>query len=117
MLGGPIADALAIPPNPLADLSKREEGILKLVAPDKSNRQPGEALDLQEKTVMHDMTSVPQKLQVRNRVEAAMLARQYLKGCSRKTRWAKVLEVSGPKGQNGPQVAGRRSVPQQGATL
>jgi DNA-binding NarL/FixJ family response regulator len=71
--------AAATPPNPLADLSKREEDILKLVAQGKSNREVGEALDLQEKTVKHYMTSILQKLQVRNRVEAAMLARQYLK--------------------------------------
>lgn len=66
-------------PNPLDDLSRREEDILKLVAQGKSNREVGEALDLQEKTVKHYMTSILQKLQVRNRVEAAMLARQYLK--------------------------------------
>ena len=65
--------------NPLDDLSKREEDILKLVAQGKSNREVGEALDLQEKTVKHYMTSILQKLQVRNRVEAAMLARQHLK--------------------------------------
>ena len=64
--------------NPLADLSKREEDILKLVAQGKSNREVGEVLDLQEKTVKHYMTSILQKLQVRNRVEAAMLARQHL---------------------------------------
>ena len=37
------------------------------------------ALDLQEKTVKHYMTSILQKLHVRNRVEAAMLARQHLR--------------------------------------
>jgi DNA-binding NarL/FixJ family response regulator len=72
--------APAAPPNPLADLTKREEDILKLVAQGKSNREVGEALDLQEKTVKHYMTSILQKLQVRNRVEAAMLARAHLKG-------------------------------------
>lgn len=65
--------------NPMDELSKREEDILKLVAQGKSNREVGEALDLQEKTVKHYMTSILQKLQVRNRVEAAMLARQHLK--------------------------------------
>lgn len=70
----------AAPPNPLDELSKREEDILKLVAQGKSNREVGDALELQEKTVKHYMTSILQKLQVRNRVEAAMLARQYLKG-------------------------------------
>ena len=71
--------AVAAEPNPLDDLSKREEDILKLVATGKSNREVGEALDLQEKTVKHYMTSILQKLQVRNRVEAAMLARQHLR--------------------------------------
>ena len=73
-------DPVAREPNPMDDLSKREEDILKLVAQGKSNREVGEALDLQEKTVKHYMTSILQKLQVRNRVEAAMLAKQHLKG-------------------------------------
>ena len=45
-----------------------------------SNREVGLSLDLQEKTVKHYMTSILQKLHLRNRVEAAMLAREYLKG-------------------------------------
>ncbi len=73
-------DTVAREPNPMDDLSKREEDILKLVATGKSNREVGEALELQEKTVKHYMTSILQKLQVRNRVEAAMLAREHLKG-------------------------------------
>jgi DNA-binding NarL/FixJ family response regulator len=39
----------------------------------------GQSLDLQEKTVKHYMTAILQKLHVRNRVEAAMLARAHLK--------------------------------------
>lgn len=73
-------EPVAREPNPMDELSRREEDILKLVAQGKSNREVGEALDLQEKTVKHYMTSILQKLQVRNRVEAAMLARQHLKG-------------------------------------
>ena len=65
--------------NPLDELSKREEDVLKLVAKGHSNREVGDALDLQEKTVKHYMTSILQKLHVRNRVEAAMLARQHQK--------------------------------------
>lgn len=65
--------------NPMADLTHREAEILRLVAQGRSNREVGEALDLQEKTVKHYMTSILQKLQVRNRVEAAMLAREHLK--------------------------------------
>ena len=66
--------------NPLADLSRREEDILRLVAQGKSNREVGAELDIQEKTVKHYMTSILGKLRVRNRVEAAMLAQKHLKG-------------------------------------
>lgn len=65
--------------DPMEDLSKREEDILRLVAEGKSNKEIGRLLDLQEKTVKHYMTSILQKLHVRNRVEAALLARQHLK--------------------------------------
>lgn len=65
--------------NPLADLSKREEDILRLVAEGRSNKEIGLSLDLQEKTVKHYMTSILQKLHLRNRVEAAVLAREHLK--------------------------------------
>ncbi len=67
------------PANPLADLSKREEDILRLVAEGKSNKEIGLTLDLQEKTVKHYMTSILQKLHLRNRVEAAVLAREHLR--------------------------------------
>lgn len=66
--------------DPLAELTRREEDILKLVASGKSNKEVGRALDLQEKTVKHYMTSILQKLGVRNRVEAAMLATGRMKG-------------------------------------
>ncbi|MFD1808371.1 LuxR C-terminal-related transcriptional regulator [Gemmobacter lanyuensis] len=39
----------------------------------------GLALDLQEKTVKHYMTSILQKLHLRNRVEAAVFAREHLR--------------------------------------
>lgn len=69
----------AKPANPLAELSKREEDILRLVAEGRSNKEIGLALDLQEKTVKHYMTSILQKLHLRNRVEAAVLAREHLR--------------------------------------
>lgn len=57
-------------------LSSRETDILKLVAMGKSNKEVGLELDLQEKTVKHYMTIILQKLQVKNRVEAALRAQE-----------------------------------------
>ena len=66
--------------NPVDSLTKREEDILRLVAEGKSNKEVGLALDLQEKTVKHYMTGILQKLQVRNRTEAALLAKGHWRG-------------------------------------
>ncbi|WP_068113307.1 response regulator [Tropicimonas marinistellae] len=60
--------------DPLDSLTAREEEILRLVATGKSNKEVGRTLDLQEKTVKHYMTIILQKLQVRNRTEAALMA-------------------------------------------
>ncbi|MDW4550778.1 response regulator transcription factor [Defluviimonas sp. D31] len=75
ILGAMQAGGATATADPLDDLSKREEEILRLVAAGKSNKEVGRALDLQEKTVKHYMTSILQKLHVRNRVEAAVMAR------------------------------------------
>lgn len=61
--------------NPLANLTERERQILELVARGHSNKEVGLELFLSEKTVKHHMTNILQKLQVRNRVEAVLLAR------------------------------------------
>lgn len=65
--------------SPLAALTDREEEILRQVAAGKSNKEVGRALGLQEKTVKHYMTSILQKLQLRNRTEAALFARDNLR--------------------------------------
>lgn len=59
----------------LAALSPREQRILRLVAQGLSNREVGERLEVQEKTVKYHMTNILRKLKARNRVEAAMLVR------------------------------------------
>lgn len=64
------------PQSALSTLTDREEQILRLVARGLSNKEVGRELDLQEKTVKHHMTSILQKLQARNRVEAAVIARE-----------------------------------------
>jgi two-component system nitrate/nitrite response regulator NarL len=60
----------------LDELTPRERQILEGVAVGHSNKKIGRALDLTEKTVKHDVTNILQKLQVRNRVEAALLAQR-----------------------------------------
>lgn len=62
--------------DPISDLTAREEQILRLVAKGESNRAIADTLDLREATVKHYMTNILQKLHVRNRVEAALLARE-----------------------------------------
>jgi len=62
--------------DPLAELTPREAGILELVGQGFTNREIGERLHLAEKTVKHYMTEILQKLHVRNRTEAALLATQ-----------------------------------------
>ncbi|HEU5430721.1 MAG TPA: response regulator transcription factor, partial [Thermomicrobiales bacterium] len=57
------------------ELTERERQILERVAEGDSNKEIAAQFSLSEKTVKHHMTNILQKLQVRNRVEAALLAR------------------------------------------
>lgn len=65
--------------SPLDELTSREREILESLAAGLSNKEIGEKLFLSEKTVKHYMTNILQKLQVRNRVEAALLAQKEMK--------------------------------------
>jgi two-component system nitrate/nitrite response regulator NarL len=60
--------------DPLAELSSRERQVLELVGNGLSNQEIGLKLGLAEKTIKHYMTNILTKLQVRSRVEAALLA-------------------------------------------
>lgn len=62
------------PADPLGELTEREHDILELVGEGLTNREIGERIHLSEKTVKHYITNILQKLQVRSRVEAALLA-------------------------------------------
>jgi DNA-binding NarL/FixJ family response regulator len=64
------------PHTALDDLSPREKQILEELASGQSNKEIAQLLNLSEKTVKHYMTNILQKLQVRNRVEAALLAQR-----------------------------------------
>ncbi len=58
-------------------LTSREAEVLDLLSQGMTNRAIGEQLHLAEKTVKHHMTVILQKLHVRSRTEAALLAVQH----------------------------------------
>jgi DNA-binding NarL/FixJ family response regulator len=59
--------------SPYDELTEREREVLELVAEGLSNQEIGDRLGLAEKTIKHYMTNILGKLQVRSRVEAALL--------------------------------------------
>jgi DNA-binding NarL/FixJ family response regulator len=65
--------------DPIQTLTAREEQILDLLGKGLRNKEIGRQLDLKEKTVKHYVTNILQKLQLRNRVEAAVLLQKQSK--------------------------------------
>ena len=61
------------------DLTRRERDVATLVAMGLSNRQIARSLEVKERTVEFHMTNILQKLNVSNRVEVAMYARDYIR--------------------------------------
>lgn len=59
--------------DPLQELTDRERDILRLIGAGLTNREIGKELCLSEKTIKHYVTNILQKLQVRSRVEAALI--------------------------------------------
>jgi len=59
-----------------SELTAREDQILESISRGLSNKEIGREHEITEKTVKHYVTNVLQKLQVRNRVEAALLAQK-----------------------------------------
>jgi len=66
------------PADPLDELTARERQILTLVAKGYPNKQIADELCLAEKSVKNAMTIIMQKLDVKNRTEAALLAKSAL---------------------------------------
>lgn len=60
-----------------AKLSEGEQRTLRLVAMGMSNREVGDELGILEKAVKYRMTRIMKKLNVKNRVEAVLIARQH----------------------------------------
>ena len=67
-------------PDPLQELTTREREILALIGNGFTNRQIGEKIFVSEQTIKHYVTNILQKLQVRSRVEAALLANRHERG-------------------------------------
>jgi len=65
------------PSDSFSELTPREAQILQLLSQGLTNREIGERMFLAEKTVKHYMTSILQKLHVRSRTEAALIAMQH----------------------------------------
>lgn len=70
-------------PDPLQELTEREREILALIGTGLTNREIGERIFLSEKTIKHYVTNILQKLQVRSRVEAALLAASHARPVQR----------------------------------
>jgi two-component system nitrate/nitrite response regulator NarL len=64
-------------PDPLQELTDREREILALIGTGLTNREIGDRIFLSEKTIKHYVTNILQKLQVRSRVEAALVANRH----------------------------------------
>ena len=67
------------PQTDIADLTSREEEILSQVSVGSTNKEIARKLNISDKTVKYYMTNILQKLQVRNRVEAVIAARDRVK--------------------------------------
>jgi two-component system nitrate/nitrite response regulator NarL len=62
----------------IGELTPRERDILGCLAEGMSNKQIASRLHMGERTVKHHMTNILQKLRVKNRVEAALIAQRKL---------------------------------------
>lgn len=76
LISGLASPQPAVPLSPLGELTPREQQILLQIAAGLSNKEIGNAFSLTEKTVKYYVSNIFLKLQVRNRVEAALLVQK-----------------------------------------
>jgi DNA-binding NarL/FixJ family response regulator len=74
LFAAPLLASARVLADPLAGLTAREERVLALIAEGLSNKEIGGRLELSEKTVKHYLTIILDKLHVRTRVQAALIA-------------------------------------------
>jgi DNA-binding NarL/FixJ family response regulator len=68
-------------PAVLAELTPRELEVLKLIAAGANNREIAQALYISERTVKNHVTSILSSLNLRDRTQAALFARDYFRYC------------------------------------
>ena len=71
------AEQQTSPPPPVPDLTDREREVLRELAAGRSNREIARAVHLSEGTVKNHVTRIFEKLGVRDRVQAALRAREH----------------------------------------
>jgi DNA-binding NarL/FixJ family response regulator len=69
-----LMERISPPEDPLAQLTQREQGVLRLIAHGMSNKEIGAALALSEQTVKGYVRDILSKLDVADRTQAALLA-------------------------------------------
>ena len=77
-LSSSTPDALTTLPPELEQLTKREREVLCLIITGATNRQIGEALFISERTVKNHVTSILSRLNLDDRIQAAMFAGPFL---------------------------------------
>jgi DNA-binding NarL/FixJ family response regulator len=75
---GQIPDEVNSPPPGWEELTPREIEILRLIVTGSSNREIGEALFITEKTVKNHVTRILNRLDLRDRTQAAIVANRFL---------------------------------------
>ncbi|AFZ04277.1 response regulator [Calothrix sp. PCC 6303] len=75
---GQIPDTAGSPPPGWEELTPREIEILELIVAGASNREIGEALFITEKTVKNHVTRILNRLDLRDRTQAAIVANRFL---------------------------------------